>query len=219
MKAALCGALLLATVGGAHAEEQTPRRIVIENQALIETAEARQRLEYQASCALAEGVVLAGVHDGEEHVFPGAMGIAPDWAARAMTRTERRWVSACMLARTNAFGAHVLISMRADPAPVESLRETPEERASHTLYEGGFYGDIFAEQPTAFVCVGEGHASRADARARRKRICATPLEKGGAISHCGFILTAPCDAANPPVMDGEIWPEVIHVWLAGDDPD
>lgn len=190
--------------------------IPITNPALIATDEARERLRYLASCALETGTVLVGVQAGTEYRFPGAMALAPDWGTRALTAEERRWVSACMFARTNAFGATVLISMRADPAPGPALEAGAEERASHTLYEGGYFGDIFADPPQAYVC--QSRNGDTAALERRLRVCALPQEPGQAFSHCGFALVSPCDAGAPPVIDGTPWPEVVHVWLEGAEP-
>jgi hypothetical protein len=65
----------------------------------------------------------------------------------------QRWVSACVLARTNAYGVHVQISMRAPadaPAPIKTaLAVGDDERAEFTLREGAYYGNIFATTPTS----------------------------------------------------------------------
>ena len=65
---------------------------------LVETVEGREVLSYIISCALPAGqsITLDGTYK-----FDGSLGLAPAWATRAPTRSERRWVSACVLARTN----------------------------------------------------------------------------------------------------------------------
>ena len=220
MRLAVFGAALLLACGAGPAGAEAQAQVIpITNPALIADADARQRLKYLASCALETGVTLVGTQGGTTYEFPGSMGLAPHWAERALTRRERRWVSACILARTNAFGTAVLISMRADPAPVDSLAVDPRERSSHTIYEGGFFGDIFSDPPQAFVCLPEDHEATASARERRKRVCAIPQDEAGTVSRCDFILVAPCDSEHLPVIGGEAWPEVIHVWLAGAEPD
>ena len=77
--------------------------------------------------------------------------------ARA-TDSCQRWVSACVLARTNAYGVHVQISMRA-PAVVPpgrdaqyakiqaALATSPGEVATFGGREGAFYGNLFATTP------------------------------------------------------------------------
>jgi hypothetical protein len=74
------------------------------------------------------------------------------WAASGRCDEScQRWVSACVLARTNAYGVTVDISMRApDDAPAavkDALRVTDDERAAYTLQEGAFFGNLFASTP------------------------------------------------------------------------
>jgi len=69
----------------------------------------------------------------------------------------QRWVSACVLARTNAYGVHVSISMRAPADAQQSIKNalavTPAEReggAGSPAYdqrEGAYYGNLFMTQP------------------------------------------------------------------------
>ena len=75
----------------------------------------------------------------------------------------QRWVSACVLARTNAYGVHVEISMRAPadapPAIQAALSASDYERArcpagsesdihcGYTQREGAYYGNLFATTP------------------------------------------------------------------------
>ncbi len=78
--------------------------------------------------------------------------------------TCQRWVSSCVLARTNAYGEHVEISMRAPKdAPlairnaltVSSAERNPcpagddpkDPTCGYTLREGAYYGNIFATTP------------------------------------------------------------------------
>ena len=63
----------------------------------------------------------------------------------------QRWVTACVLARTNAYGVHVEISMRApDDAPTAiktALMTAPDERSTYGLREGAYYGNLFETTP------------------------------------------------------------------------
>ena len=69
----------------------------------------------------------------------------------------QRWVSACVLARTNAYGVHVEISMRApDDAPQaikdalavsDVERNGDETHRAYSLREGAYYGNLFATTP------------------------------------------------------------------------
>lgn len=214
MKGLLPGILLL-ILGASQATSQA--RITIDNPALIATAQARQQLKYLASCALDPDTVLHGAKDGQAYEFPGSMGLAPAWSKRALSLSERRWVSACILARTNAFGVSVQISMRATEPTFTSLAATSGEVESHSLYEGAFYGDLFADQAFAFVCVGKTHSSEQAVRAKRQRVCTDVAQDGSNVTQCGFVQTGICPEGVPPMVGGHPWPEIIHVWLAGDD--
>ncbi len=87
----------------------------------------------------------------------GAIGVGVNadgttWAASGRCDEScQRWVSACVLARTNAYGVTVDISMRApEDAPQavkDALRVTPDEAAAYPLQEGAFYGNLFASTP------------------------------------------------------------------------
>jgi hypothetical protein len=72
--------------------------------------------------------------------------------------TCQRWVSACLLARTNAYGRHVEISMRAPanaPQPIKDALalslSNPDEAAEFNKREGAYYGNLFLMQPASGV--------------------------------------------------------------------
>jgi hypothetical protein len=116
----------------------------------------------------------------------------------------QRWVSACVLARTNAYGVHVTISMRA-PAPADTppgheqqyaairnaLATSPDvdggdgggsEVSIFSIREGAYYGNIFATAPTPLVCSGPSPS------------CTTP----GPLSSTCYTECAP--AGPPPAL-------------------
>jgi hypothetical protein len=74
--------------------------------------------------------------------FDGLVGLATDWANRRLSDAGQGWVSACMLARVNAFDTAEGISMR---GPHPALSIATAERTNFTLEEGSFYGNIFAK--------------------------------------------------------------------------
>ncbi len=86
------------------------------------------------------------------------------WQSGRCDETCQRWVSACVLARTNAYGVHVPISLRAPadaPQPIKNALALGADEGAEcrpgvdpndpscgfTLREGGFYGNLFATQP------------------------------------------------------------------------
>lgn len=211
--------LLLFALTAQVAQAEDRRKVDITNPALIATEDARGQTKYLASCALDDQTVLTGVHDGKLYNFPGSMGLAPDWGDRELSETERRWVSACILARTNYFGANVLISMRSPLGVHEVLTASADEMASHTLYEGGFFGDVFSEQSEAYVCVGANHQADQTAQEVLKRVCTHGDLTGGQLTRCGFINAGQCPDGAAPAIGGKPWTEVIHVWLAAPSSD
>jgi hypothetical protein len=80
------------------------------------------------------------------------------WGSGNCKESCQRWVSACVLARTNAYGVHVDISLRAPPNAPQAIKNalsvSDEERATYTLREGAYYGNLFATTPTTGAPVG-----------------------------------------------------------------
>ena len=105
---------------------------------------ARELAEYVVSCALPAGeeAVVGGV------AFAGAVGLAPEWAEGACGDACARWLSACLLARVNARGEHVEISMR---GPHPALHPVPGELAEFTQEEGTYFGDLFASPEASWA--------------------------------------------------------------------
>ncbi len=201
----LCAALLTAlTIANA-----TTQRSPLADPRMASTPAARATLKYLASCALDEQTVLTAVHDGVSYEFPGGMGLAPAWHARAMTREEQRWVSACMLARTNLFGVTVQVSMRSPfSTRAPGLQVSRPESEQFTLYEGTFFGNLFAQKPVSYVCSpAHGGATRKILAAHR-RVCALPQN----VTACGMVHVGQC---KPSVFErgGPPFREAISVYL------
>ena len=126
--------------------------------ALASTAAKRKQLTYLVRCALPADVALYADIEGERFTFPGSIGLAPRWLTEAMTPSEERWVSACLLAHVNYFGKHVRISIRATGVAVPELQASADEQQTYTIFEGGFFGNLFAPTPVAYTCQGDAHA-------------------------------------------------------------
>jgi hypothetical protein len=80
------------------------------------------------------------------------------WQSGTCDESCQRWVSACVLARTNAYGVHVQISMRAPTVtPLNhelqyakiraALATSPDEVVTYSFREGAYYGNLFATTP------------------------------------------------------------------------
>jgi hypothetical protein len=162
----------------------------ITTQDLLSTSENREVLSYLVSCAFPASVTLVGTVNGTTYEFPGSIGLAPRWADRRLNSAEKGWISACMLARVNAYGVSLLISLRgAHPA----LTVSAEEAALYTVEEGAFYGDIFTpgDDPiVAISCRGSGQAA-GESGGLVNRDCAEPGEIPGQ-SICGMTYAGDC---------------------------
>ena len=192
--------------------------------ALIDSADGREVLTYIVRCALPQGsTVTIKATDKTDYVFAGELGLAPSWATQAPTVSEQRWVTACVLARTNYYGQSVGISLRGSPS---ALATTAAEVSADTMDEASFYGNLFdAAGPTEYVC--SSHRNYNDAApAAQLRKCAVSTD--GVTSMCGFTWTGYCHSAGECTTStspyagchvgknatGATIPEVITVYLA-----
>jgi hypothetical protein len=115
---------------------------------------ARDALKYVYECAKTPAQSKIIALEGVTLELHGLIGLAPEPAQPGDECDEicqQRWVTACVLARTNAYGLPVDISMRApDDAPATvkaALHVTDDERAAYPLREGAFYGNLFRQAP------------------------------------------------------------------------
>jgi hypothetical protein len=186
----------------------------LETQGLMATDGGRELMTYIVGCAMPTGTSLT-LQDptGAQYTYDGWIGLAPAWATRAPTVAERRWVTACLLSRTNVNGVLVNISMRSDTNT--ALLTTAAERATYTQAEGAFYGDLFATVPVTYACSNRGWTSLVGTF----RACA--LSSNGLVTDCGFIYTGACTSVctdkTAPFggckVSGVTYPEVITINL------
>ncbi|MDQ3368876.1 MAG: hypothetical protein M3680_25915 [Myxococcota bacterium] len=159
---------------------------------LLDSAENREVLEYLISCAIPSGVTLEGTAaDGVTYSFGGSLGLAPRWDTRRLTLGERRWVSACMLARVNNGGHSILISLR---GPHNALTVTAAEANEYYLEEGSFYGDIFTpagEDPVFLACRGSDLVAGELDSTFALRQCTQPTAEGST-TLCGMTYAGDC---------------------------
>jgi hypothetical protein len=188
------------------------------NTPLIDSDDGREVLGFVIGCALPAGQVTNVVaSSGTTYSFPGMIGLAPAWADRVPTQSERRWVTACVLARTNLYGAPVQISLRGGhPA----LATTAAELQHYATIDGGFYGDLFdPNEQTWFACDGSSGVEN-DPTNHSLRACADTND--GVTTLCGFTATGHCPSVcagpTPPFTrcpgDGQTWSEVITAAFA-----
>lgn len=160
----------------------------LEVQGLASTDSGREVLSYIVGCALPIGQNLTIDVQGVTYTYPGWIGLAPAWATRIPTVTERRWVTSCLLSRTNVNGVPVNISMRSDSNL--ALLTSAAERTLYTQAEGSFYGDLFAPVLVTYAC------SNRDWTLLSGTFRACALSPNGITTDCGFTYTGSCDSAT-----------------------
>src|SRR5436190_8311601 len=194
-------------------------------------------LQYIYECAMRpDQRAEITVADGSKITLVGRIGLAPSWGNPGGTCDVscQRWVSACVLARTNAYGVKVDISMRAPanaPEPIRTALEvkTDEERYGYTLREGAFYGNLFASTvdtagiavnaPTFYACAGPG----SNIPELTKRFCSSqgaggPIQVTGQCEPREDWSGAACDALVGGTLQrchggGTTYDEVITVYI------
>ena len=184
---------------------------------LASTAAKRKQLIYLVRCALPADVALYADIEGERFTFPGSIGLAPRWLTEAMTPSEERWVSACLLAHVNYFGKHVRISIRATGVSVPELQASADEQQTYTIFEGGFFGNLFAPAPVAYTCRGERTPAQASDPILQDRVCTQETgettAEGMPMTFCRFLLTGRCEDPTSFTVNGTPYAEVIFTYL------
>jgi len=184
---------------------------------LASTAAKREQLRYLVRCALPEQSTVYADYAGERFMFQGSMGLAPRWLDAALTPREERWVSACLLAHVNYFGKHVLVSMRATPPPVPTLEASNDEQQTFSIFEGGFFGNLFLPEPVAYTCRGARTPVQASDPILQDRVCTRETGEttanGTLVTVCHFLFTGRCEDPTSFTVDGAYYSEVIFIYL------
>ncbi|MEE9382077.1 MAG: hypothetical protein V3V08_01520 [Nannocystaceae bacterium] len=113
----------------------------------LTNAPGRKLVRYIVECALPAGdQIIKG-----NYTFHGKVGLAPEWKTGHCDEDCQEWVSACLLARTNATGSTVSIDMRASHPAIG----TGSGNSRFTEQEAAFFGNLFANPPVAYSCMGD----------------------------------------------------------------
>ncbi|MFT3696426.1 MAG: hypothetical protein QM831_25015 [Kofleriaceae bacterium] len=158
-------------------------------QPLVDTADGRDVLTYMLQCALSPSQSLTFADStGVKWTFAGQIGVAPAWTTRALTVTEQRWVTACLLARVNYFGVVVNLSLQGD---LQALKTTAADKPFTDL-DGAFYGNLFDPAgPKEYACDGPSTST--------VRVCADPdPATNGTQTMCGFVEAGTCASGTSP---------------------
>lgn len=154
-------------------------------QALLLSARGPVLLKYLARCALSEGDLSLSAS------FPGRLGLAPEWSARLLTESEKRWMTACLMAHTNDMATVPIAVSGTLPAFRTTGYVTGE---SYRVEEGAFYGEIFKAQ-VLFACSGVGTqllcSDRGVSADLQRRLCGTR-----SAAECGFTYMGECNKVS-----------------------
>lgn len=187
----------------------------IPSDSLFASAEGQGFLKYLVRCTFPPNTEAQLKLPSTTLSFDGGIGLAPAWAERPLSLSEQRWVSACLFALTNKLGQTVPVDLRGAHPQVGDT--TDEEKRDYPLHEGGYFGNIFAPEPVAYVCEGADHNRMRDLPIGQVRRCAEPsgesTPEGRPLSECGFVITGPCSSHENFTVNGEPFSEVVHVWL------
>ncbi|CAN5906634.1 hypothetical protein BH11MYX2_BH11MYX2_29940 [soil metagenome] len=169
---------------------------------LLDTPQDRELFSFIVTCAIPQGVVLTAhnPNTNEDFTFLGEVGLAPAWQTRALNGSERRWVTACLLARVNNNDVTVQISMR---GPHDELTADATEKATYSLEEGAFFGDVFTDPNgdiEAYACRGRAQAAgEPTSGPLADRDCTEPDPANPGKTLCGMFYAGDCADFAPPV--------------------
>lgn len=195
-----------------------------------QTSEGREVLAYVVKCALSDSEVLVFESQGVEYEFEGVLGLVPDWKTRGLSISERRLISACLLAHGNAFGVSVPISARID----DLIPVGDDEKARYVRHEGAFYGDVFETAQPMYACWGStppdfsasypNHDLTEGDRLLRRCTDVSPVQPDKTV--CGVTYVGPCsevcavhrengylDCFGGVGIPGTMYGEVMSIWL------
>lgn len=146
-------------------------------------------IRYMIECALAEGQQVTKNYKGNQATFYGRLGLAPQWRDGACDLDCQRWVSACIMARTNPVGQVNDIWLQGGH-PALGFGDDP----NFPLDEGGFYGNLFAPDQVEHTC--QGSAEGLDAATAVGRSCTSDESPCGFESDGDCLLTADCQLTS-----------------------
>jgi len=90
---------------------------------------------------------LSIVHN---EIYYGELGLATGWQQEAIEASAQRWITACLLSRTNWYGVSVMISSRGSHSGLK--KSDTSELTLYPMEEGAFWGNLFAQTPLAHTC-------------------------------------------------------------------
>jgi hypothetical protein len=147
-------------------------------------------MQYMTGCALGPGQSITFTIAGLPYTFSGDIGVAPSLITEVPTQDDQERVTACLMARTNALGRHVTISISGAGNTIPS---DPGESSLYPIYEGTYMGNIFAAKPWMQTCDTAGMNWRADTLLAAAGRSCTTFAGGLSGNGCGFPGGGFCD--------------------------
>ncbi|MBZ4335507.1 hypothetical protein [Corallococcus sp. AS-1-12] len=106
-------------------------------------------MAYIVKCSVPEGQTrtFQSTTTGVKYTWPGALGLAPGWAAgKAATVAEQQAVSACLAAHANKYGLHIALSVLGRTADGAAIPYSAEELSQFSAKEACFFGNLFTNE-------------------------------------------------------------------------
>lgn len=160
---------------------------------LFGTAGGRELLGYVVKCAIGWDDSIHVFQSNREYIFEGGIGLVNGWKDGPLSVSDRRWLSACLLAHANAFDVEVPLSLR---GPHPALATDAVELAEFPVQEGAFFGDIFenAGAGVGYACAGPSQHDACQLQANTwlmERVCARDAVNS---TECGIAWAGDCYA-------------------------
>ncbi|WP_404365536.1 hypothetical protein ACIHQR_34885 [Corallococcus coralloides] len=106
-------------------------------------------MAYIVKCSVPEGQTrtFQSTTTGVKYTWPGALGLAPGWAAgKVATVAEQQAVSACLAAHANKYGLHIALSVLGRTADGAAIPYSAEELSQFSAKEACFFGNLFTNE-------------------------------------------------------------------------
>ena len=102
------------------------------------------------------------------------------------------------------------------------LEASADEQQTYTIFEGGFFGNLFLPEPVAYTCRGERPPAHARDPIFQDRVCTQETgertAEGRPVMVCRFLVTGPCEDPRSFTVQGQAYAEVIFVYLKPTQP-
>lgn len=122
---------------------------------VLDSPEGRTFVKTLVECALPPGQSVTKNVGGTNYTFTGRIGVASAWKLGSCNGTCQQWVTACVLAQSNASGAVDPIELRANHPTINYWAKD----ASYIEQERAWFGNMFTNPPVLYQATGSDIAS------------------------------------------------------------